>query len=88
VQAASKLRKSQEKVANLAVLYTMINQMRLYSSPEVVEEAEKVIQIIVNTYLAPNKTFQDSREVMTKEDLDPLRPFSEAGRRELLRLWA
>jgi hypothetical protein len=66
---ADALQNQQEKVANLAVLYTMINQMRLYSSPEVVEEAEKVIQIIVNTYLAPNKTFQDLREVMTNTTL-------------------
>ena len=42
--------------------------------------------MIVNTYLAPNKTFPELRDMVNSGTIDPLRDFSEACREELQRL--
>jgi hypothetical protein len=82
---ADALQHQQEKVSNLVVLHTIINRMRLHSPPQIIKAADKVVQVIVDTYLAPNKTFPELRDMMIKDEMDPLRPFSEACRKELLR---
>ena len=70
-------------VSSLIGLYAMISRMRVLSSPKVIESADKIARTIVDTYLAPNKTFPELREMMVKGALDPLRDFSEACRTEL-----
>ena len=42
--------------------------------------------MIVNTYLAPNKTLPELRDMVNSGALDPLRDFSEASREEFHRL--
>ena len=65
-------------------LYALISRMRILSSQPVIDEAHKVAQVIVDSYAAPNKTFNDLRQMMVIERaLDPLRGFSEACRKEL-----
>jgi hypothetical protein len=39
--------------------------------------------VIVETYLAPNKTFRDVVEFLDNDAMDPLRAFSNACREEL-----
>ena len=70
-------------VAQLIRLYAMISRMRVLSSPKTVEKAERVARIIVDTYLEPNKTFPQLRDVVDRGALDPLRDFSGACREEL-----
>ncbi len=53
------------------------------SSPAVVEKAETVIRMIVDTYFVPNKTLMDVRKLIGSPAIDPLRVFSEECRREL-----
>jgi hypothetical protein len=79
---ADALQNQREKVSNLVVLYTIVNRMRLLSPPRIFESAEKVVQTIVDTYLAPDKAFGELRELMISDQMDPLRPFSEACREE------
>jgi hypothetical protein len=55
--------------------------MRVTSSDDVIEAAEKVSRLIIETYLAPSRTFADLAELIN--EMDPLRDFSEACRREL-----
>jgi hypothetical protein len=62
--------------------------MRVLSRPDVVEKAEAVVQTIVETYFAPNKTFPELRELMNSHAIDPLRAFSEICRAELQALKA
>ena len=57
--------------------------MRVFSSPQIVERADHVVRVIIDTYLAPNKTFGDVREILDNDALDPLRDFSNACREEL-----
>jgi hypothetical protein len=50
----------------------------------VVEEADKVMRKILDTYPEPNKTFDDLRAMRQEgHALDPLRTFSESCREEL-----
>jgi hypothetical protein len=71
------------EVSNLVNLYALVSRMRILSSPEVVENADKVVRVIIETYLAPNRTFRDVREVLDNEAMNPLRDFSNACREEL-----
>ena len=73
-------------VANLVKLYSMVSMMRVVSSTVVVETADKVVQLIVETYLGPNRTFRDMEKMIAQDAIDPLRQFSNACREELHRL--
>jgi hypothetical protein len=74
----------QAEVSELVSVYALICRMRVLSSSTVVEKAEAVIHMIVDTYLAPNKTFPELRKLM--DSRDPLRAFSEECQEELRRL--
>jgi hypothetical protein len=69
-------------VSQLIRLYAMISRMRVLSSPTTVEHADKVGRMIVNAYLAPNKTFPQLLDMVNRGAIDPLRDFSEACREE------
>jgi hypothetical protein len=64
-------------------LYALISRMRIMSSLEVIEEAEKITRAIVDTYSLENKTFSDLRVMIDERSLDPLRDFSQSCRQEL-----
>ena len=70
-------------VTNLVKLYAMVSMMRVVSSTVVVENADKVVRLIVETYLGPNRTFRDIEKMAAHEVMDPLRQFSNACREEL-----
>jgi hypothetical protein len=55
--------------------------MRVSSSDDVIEAAEMVVRLIIKTHLSPNRTFADLADMIN--EMDPLRNFSEACRREL-----
>jgi hypothetical protein len=59
----------------------LIARMKILSSDSVIEAAEKAGRLILHTYLSPNRTSVDLPELMN--EMDPLRDFSEACRREL-----
>lgn len=71
------------ELAKLSKLFAMISRMRLVSSKNIVEHADKVSHLIIDTYLAPNKTFRDIVELRENGAMDPLKEFSEACREEL-----
>ena len=73
-------------VSQLIRLYAMLSMMRALSPSTIVENADKVARMIVNTYLAPNKTFPELRDMVNSGAMDPLRDFSEACREEFQRL--
>ena len=63
-------------------LYAKIGRMRVVSSPRVVISAEHVGQKIIDTYLEPNKTFVELREMIDTKAIDILGDFSDACREE------
>ena len=73
------------EVSNLVGLYALVSRMRVLSSPKVVENADRVVRVIIDTYLAPNKSFRDVREIMDNKAMNPLLEFGNACREELHR---
>lgn len=75
---------NEAQVSNLIGLYSLISMMRVVSSPGIVPIAQKVVRVIVDTYLAPNRTFRNVKDFLDDEHMDPLREFSQACRDELV----
>jgi hypothetical protein len=74
---------NESEVSTLVSVYALISRMRVLSSSVIVEKAETVVRMIVNTYFSPNKTFPELRDMMNSRAMDPLREFSDACREEL-----
>jgi hypothetical protein len=74
---------NQAEVSAMVSVYALISRMRVVSSSVVVEKAEAVADLIIDTYFIPNKSFSDLRELVRGPAANPLRDFSEACRTEL-----
>lgn len=77
------LQNNNDDVPSMVALYAKISRMRVLCSAEVIEQADQVMKLIVDAYLAPNKSLPELRELMISGKLDALRRFSEACRAEL-----
>ena len=73
------------KVSNLVGLYALVSRMRILSSPQIVDAADHVVRVIIETYKAPNKTMREVEELLENKSLNPLFDFSQACREELRR---
>jgi hypothetical protein len=87
IGAASKcnihaLQHGEPDIPALVELYVKVGRMRILSSPKVVESAELSARRIVDTYMAPNKTFLELRAMTNSGSIDLLREFSETCREE------
>ena len=70
-------------VSKLVRLYALVSRMRVLSSQEVIEQADRVMRDIIETYLSPNKTIHEVVADRLKNNrLEPLRDFSNACRDE------
>jgi hypothetical protein len=74
---------NEAEVSALVSVYALVSRMRVLSSSAVVEKAEAVNRMIVDTYFEPNKTFPELRDLLRTHPIDPLRAFSEECRAEL-----
>jgi hypothetical protein len=88
IEEASKLyadayEHDQAQLPNFVNVYALVSRMRVLSSPPVIESADRVVRIIFDTYLAPNKTFRQLVEQVDHDAVNPLREFGEACRKEL-----
>ena len=71
-------------VSKLVRLYALVSRMRVLSSQVVIDEADRVMKRIVETYQSPNKSLRDLVAHDRESDvLDPLHDFSNACRDEL-----
>jgi hypothetical protein len=82
------LQHGQADMPGLVGLYAKIGRMRVLSSPMVLANAERIGRSILDTYLEPDKTFLDLREMANNGSIDLLRDFSEACRTEFKTLGA
>jgi|SRR5262245_1049932 len=80
------LQSDKADVCALMELYADVSRMRTLSSANVVDRADQIVKKIINTYLEPNKTFPELREMADSGLIDPLRDFSDACRVESERL--
>jgi hypothetical protein len=78
---ADALVNDKSEVSKMIDLYSLIARMRILSSDAVIEAAEKAGRLILETYLSPNRTFVDLPGLI--DEMDPLRDFSDACRREM-----
>jgi hypothetical protein len=74
------LQHNQPDLAGLGNLYAEIARMRVQSSRDVADEADAIARKIVDTYLAPDKTFIELREMLADGSIDILGKFSDACR--------
>jgi hypothetical protein len=77
---------SLETAEKLVILYGILGRIRLVSSKEVLNKAEKCCRQIVDRYESPNLTMEEVRASLDSDDFDPLKDFSSACRSELLKI--
>jgi hypothetical protein len=70
-------------IPSLVTLYTKIGRMRIISSPNVIDSAERIGRKILDTYLGPDRNFLELREMVNNNSIDILNDFTEACREEL-----
>jgi hypothetical protein len=80
---ADALQTKRDDISRLIGIYALANRVRLISSAKVVQAADAVAEIIVESYAAPNLTMEEMRANWIDRNIDPLRDFSEACREEL-----
>ncbi len=68
--------------------FSVLNRIRLAASPAVLTEAEGVLRRITEQYFEQELTLDQMRELTQSDAADPLKPFGEACRAELLSLRA
>lgn len=72
-----------DDVSDLVLLYALVAQMRLISSRPVVDAAELAMARIVETYLTPNRSLAEIRDLARSGAMNFLLDFGEACRTEL-----
>ena len=72
-----------DDVLAMVGLAAMVGRMRLVSPETVVTAADKVVEHIIETYIAPNRSLHELRTYMRDGHLDFLLEFGEACRNDL-----
>ena len=67
------LQNNDADVVALMGLYAELSRMRILSSAAVIDSANRMLKKIVDTYLEPNKTFPELRQMADSGLIDPLR---------------
>ena len=73
-----------EDLRKLVVVYGLVGKVRLFASREVIREAETVMRLIAEAYRRPTMSVEELQKTVEGSDVDPLRTFSEACRRDLV----
>src|SRR5215469_16651081 len=71
------LQHGEPDLGTLVNLYARISRMRVQSSRDVADEAELIGRKIVDTYLSPDKTFVEIRQMLADGTIDILGTFGE-----------
>ena len=82
------LQHDEADIPGLVGLYAKLSRMRTLSSETVVHRADEVARKILDTYLEPDKSFVELREMAIDGTIDMLKDFSAACRDEFEELWA
>ncbi|MET4346461.1 MULTISPECIES: hypothetical protein [Bradyrhizobium] len=75
-------------IPGLIGLYAKLSRMRAVSSAPVVQRADEVARKILDTYLEPDKSFVELREMAIDGTIDLLQGFSAACHHEFDEMWA
>ena len=69
-------------ITSLVTLYSKIGRMRVLSPPNVIDSAERIGRKILDTYLKPDKSFLELREMVNSNSIRIIGDFSQACREE------
>jgi hypothetical protein len=72
------LQHDEADIPGLVGLYAKLSSMRALSSKPVLNRADDVVRKILDTYLEPDKSFVELREMVIDGTIDLLRDFSDA----------
>jgi hypothetical protein len=72
------LQHDEADIAGLVGLYAKLSRMRVLSSTQVIDDAEKVTRKILDAYLEPDRSFVELREMAVDGTIDLLRDFASA----------
>jgi hypothetical protein len=83
------LQHEEADIPGLVDLYAKIDRMRVLSSTNIVDIAERIAWKVVETYSGPNKNFPELREMVKSGSINLIRDFSVACRAEFeaMRAW-
>lgn len=76
------LQHNEADISGLVGLYAKLSRMRVLSSKPVVHGAEDIARKILDTYLEPDKSFVELRDMALNGSIDLLHEFSNACRDE------
>ena len=76
------LQHEEADIPGLVALYAKTDRMRILSSPKVVDIAEHIARRIMDTYLEPDKSFVELREMSNSGSINLIREFNVACRAE------
>jgi hypothetical protein len=76
------LQHDEADIPGLVGLYAKLSRMRVQSSGSVVQRADEVVRKILDTYLEPDMSFIELREMTISGRIDLLRGFSDACHHE------
>jgi hypothetical protein len=76
------LQHGEADIPSLVGLYAKLSRMRVLSSTQVVRSADDIIRGILGTYLEPDKSFVELRDMANDGTIDFLHEFSLACREE------
>ena len=82
------LERNLDKPETLLSIYALLNRIRLCASDAVLTQAVELVKFIMEQYFAPNVSIEEFHERVHNGDIDPLKAFSEACRRELMSMHA
>jgi hypothetical protein len=72
-----------DDIADMVGLYALVGRMRLMSPRPVVTAAEQIIENIIETYLAPNRSLHEMIDYVKEGRMNILLEFTEACRQDL-----
>ena len=82
------LQHDEADISSLVGLYAKLSRMRVSSSEPVVHRAEDIARKILDTYLEPDRSFVELRDMAINGSIDLLHEFSNACRDEFEQLRA
>jgi hypothetical protein len=82
------LQHDEADISGLVGLYAKLSRMRTLSSETVVRHAEDVARKILDTYLEPDKSFVELRQMAIDGTIDLLQGFGAACHDEFEAMWA
>ena len=77
---------SLEKPDTFVTLYGLLGRIRLVAADPVLDAAEACCRQLVDLYAKPSMTVEQIRLAFERDQLDPIRDFSVACRKELLEI--